>query len=179
VTLAETDADLLDGRHVLETRPLRLPTDGLRSVGVWDPHLVRIDGLWHVGFVSATRFFRFHPALAAGRDLDHLELLAAEPGRVETEGTTLLRHGDRWVVLASDSRKSPWGHRAQFPVFDLSLRQTGRLEAPYPTNIPWPTLAETERGWVLLTFNGTRAGGELVGYGSHGDVVVMTSTAGR
>ncbi len=65
-TLAETDADLLTGAHLLDTRPLDLPTTGLRSVGVWDPHLVRTDDGWLVGFVSATRFFRFHPALATG-----------------------------------------------------------------------------------------------------------------
>jgi hypothetical protein len=79
------------------------------------------------------------------------------------------------MVLASDSRKNPRGHRAEFPVFDLSLRQTGRLDAPYPTNVPWPTLAETDDGWVLVTFNGTRAGGDLAGYGTHGDLVVATA----
>ena len=174
VTLADTDADLLNGRHVLDTRPLRLPTDGLRSVGVWDPHLVRIDGRWHVGFVSASRFFRFHPALAAGDTLDDLRLLGADPARTATEGTTLARVGGDWVVLASDGRQGPRAHRAAFPVFDLALRQTGRLHAPYPTNIPWPTVVETEAGWVLVTFDGTRAGGDLVGYGTHGDLVVMS-----
>ncbi len=176
VNLADTDADLLTGRHVLDTRPLRLPTDGLRSVGVWDPHLVRIEGRWHVGFVSASRFFRFHPALAAGDTLDDLRLLGADQARTATEGTTLARVGGEWVVLASDGRQGPRGHRAAFPVFDLALRQTGRLHAPYPTNIPWPTVVETEAGWVLVTFDGTRAGGDLVGYGSHGDLVVMRSS---
>jgi hypothetical protein len=171
-TLAETDADLLAGQHVLDTRPLGLPTDGLRSVGVWDPHLVRIGGRWHVGFVSASRFFRFHPALAVGDDLDHLELRAADPTRTATEGTTLVRVDGDWVVLASDGRRGPRAHRAAYPVFDLALRQTGRLDAPYPTNIPWPTVVDTGRGWVMVTFDGTRVGGELVGYGSHGDLVV-------
>jgi len=49
VTLAETDADLRHGRHVLDTRPLRLPTDGLASVAVWDPHLVRDADRWWWG----------------------------------------------------------------------------------------------------------------------------------
>jgi hypothetical protein len=178
ITLAESEVDLLRGRHVLDTRPFALPTDGLRSVGVWDPHLVRIDDRWHVGFVTATKFFRFHPALAVGDDLDDLALRAAATGRTETEGTTLVRLGDDWRVVASDGRKGPRSSRAQFPVFDLDLRQTGRLEAPYPTNIPWPALVETEDGWTMLTFNGTRAAGDLVGYGSHGDLVVMTSSAG-
>jgi hypothetical protein len=172
VTLAESEADLLTGRHVLDTRPLALPTDGLRSVGVWDPHLVRADGRWHVGFVTASRFFRFHPALAEGPDLDRLQLRASAGTRTETEGTTLLRTDRGWVVLASDGRRNPRAHRAQFPVFDLSLRETGRLDAPYPSNIPWPTLARTDDGWLLLTFDGTPAGGELLGYGTHGDLVV-------
>src|SRR6478735_3489968 len=54
VTLASTTADLLAGVHVLDTVPLALPTDGLRSVGVWDPHLGRTEEGWLVGFVSAT-----------------------------------------------------------------------------------------------------------------------------
>ena len=77
VTLAESDADLLRGAHVLDTRELPLPVDGLDSIATWDPHLVRRDGEWLVGFVSARRFFDFHPALAAGPTLDDLRLLGA------------------------------------------------------------------------------------------------------
>ena len=69
-------ADLLSGRHVLDTVPLPLPTTGLRSVGVWDPHLVRTDDGWLVAYVSARRFFEFGPVLAGG-PLDPLELRAA------------------------------------------------------------------------------------------------------
>ena len=71
VTLASVDAsvDLLHGEHVLDTAELPLPTDGLASVAVWDPHLVRDGERWLVGFVSASRFFRFHPALAGGASL--------------------------------------------------------------------------------------------------------------
>jgi hypothetical protein len=175
-TLAETSADLTRGRHLLDTRPLPLPTGGLRSVGTWDPHLVRTDGGWLVGFVSATRFFRFYPALAAGPDLDHLAFVAADPGRTATEGPTLLRLDGEWRLLASDGRKGPRGKQMTFPVFDLGLEQVGELDAPYPTNIPWPTLVETPDGWALLMFDGTRTGGELVGYGTHGDVVVATAS---
>ncbi len=177
VTLAESDADLLSGRHVLDPQYLSLPTGGLRSVGVWDPHLVRIDDRWHVGFVTASRFFRFHPALAVGDSLHSLTLTAADTTRTATEGTTLLRLDDDWRVLASDGRQGPRRKRARFPVFDLALREIGRLDAPYPTNIPWPTLARVDDGWVMLAFNGQRVGGDLVGYGSHGDLVVMTSPA--
>ncbi len=175
VTLAETTSDLLSGRHVLDTRWLGLPTEGLRSVGVWDPHLVRWDGEWHVGYVSASRFFRFHPVLATGPDLDRLILVGADPGRTATEGTTLVDCGGRRVVLASDGRQGPRGRRRGFPVFDLSLKEIDRLWAPYPTNIPWPTLVETDDGWAMVTFDGTPSTGGLVGYGTHGDLVVATT----
>ena len=164
MTVAETDADLLRGRHVLDTRPLALPTTGLRSVGVWDPHLVRTDDGWLVTYVSARRFFEFGPVLASGPDLDALELRAAGVGHLETEGPTLHRVGDDWRVLVSDSR------RQCYPVLDLDLRETGTLDAPYPTNIPWPTLVEHDGRPLLVGFDGEEYGGRVVGYGSHGAV---------
>ena len=165
VTLARTDADLLQGVHLLDTEPLRLPVDGLRSVGAWDPHLVRTEEGWLVGFVSATKFFRFHPALAGGPTLDALTLRGAATGLVEAEGTTLAHLGGAWRVLASDKR----GRR--YPVYDLEMRETGTLAAPYPTNIPWPTLVPDGESWLLVTFDGTPYGGRVCGYGTHGEVV--------
>ena len=175
VTLAESGADLLHGTHVLDTRELPLPTDGLASIATWDPHLVRRDGEWLVGFVSARRFFDFHPALASGPSLDDLRLRGAATDRTATEGTTLVDVGDRMVVLASDGRDSPRGLRARFPLFDLAMAEIGALDAPYPTNLPWPSLAEVDGDWLLATFDGRRAGGDLLGYGTHGDLVVMRS----
>lgn len=177
VVLARTAADLLRGVHVLPTESLRLPTDGLTSVGVWDPHLLRRPGGWLVGYVTASRFFRFHPAVAEGLDLDHLHLRAAPSDRTATEGTTLLPNPGApggAVVLASDGRDGPRGLREQMPVLDLDLRQTGTLAAAYPSNIPWPTLVpDTGDGWLVVTFDGTPHGGRVCGYGTHGDVVVM------
>nr|WP_218851637.1 hypothetical protein [Nocardioides panaciterrulae] len=174
VTLAVTDADLLTGRHVLDTRPLALPTGDLRSVGVWDPHLVRERDRWLVGFVSARRFFRFHPALAEGPSLDALALRAADPGRIATEGTTLLRLDGDWRVLASDGRDGRRGQRRGYPVLDLDLTPVGALDAPYLTNIPWPTLVPADDGgWLMVTFDGTPYGGPLPGYGTHGDLVLL------
>jgi hypothetical protein len=167
VTISDSTADLTHGVHVLDSRPLAVPTDGLGSVGVWDPHLVRTDDGWLVGYVSATRYFRFHPVLAAGPDLDSLVLHAAATGHRETEGTTIVRLRDEWRVLASDRR------RHCYPVLDLDLREVGTLDADYPTNIPWPTLGTLEGQSLLVGFNGRPYGGRLVGYGSHGDVVIQ------
>jgi hypothetical protein len=175
VTLAESDADLLHGTHVLDTRELPLPTDGLASIATWDPHLVRRDGQWLVGFVSARRFFDFRPALAGGPGLDELRLLGAAADRSATEGTTIVEVDGRLVVLASDGRDSPRGLRRRFPVFDLEMRETGVLDATYPTNLPWPTLARVDDGWLMATFDGSPAGGPLLGYGTHGDLVLMRS----
>lgn len=172
--LAESAADLTLGEHVLDARPLPLPTGGERSVGVWDPHLVRTgDADWLVAFVSATRYFRFHPMVAEGPDLDSLTLRASASDRRATEGSTLWRDAGGWRVLASDGRDGHRGRRERYPVFDLDLRQVGRLDAAYPTNIPWPTLVEHERAPLLVGFNGRPYGGPLVGYGSHGDVVIQ------
>ncbi len=52
----------------------------------------------------------------------------------------------------------------------LSLRAV----APYVgVVLPWPTLVRDHDGWLLVTFDGTRAGGGLLGCGTHGDVVLM------
>lgn len=176
VTLARSDADLTTGVHVLDTRPLALPTTGLRSVGVWDPHLVRTDAGWLAGYVSARRFFQFHPVVAEGADLDSLTLRAAASERRATEGTTLAHLDGAWRVLASDGRDGRRGQRQRYPVFDLDLVETGTLDAPYPTNLPWPTLVEHDGSWLMIGFNGARYGGPLVGYGSHGAVVVARTT---
>ena len=159
-----------EGRTCLDTRPLPLPTTGLRSVGVWDPHLVRTDDGWLVAYVSATRFFVFGPVLATGPHLDSLTLRAAGVGHLETEGPTLHRVDDDWRVLVSDSR------RQRYPVLDLDLRETGTLDAPYPTNIPWPTLVEHGDRPLLVGFDGEECGGRVVGYGSHGAVQFARQT---
>lgn len=179
VTLAESTDDLTRGQHVLSTRALDLPTDGT-SVGVWDPHLVRQpDGAWLVGYVSARRFFDFHPVLAAGPSLDALVLRGAATDRRATEGTTIARIGGQWRVLASDGRDNRRAVRGRFPVFDLDLAEVGTLDAPYPSNIPWPSVVPPDPGspgdgWLLVTFDGAPAGGPSAGYGTHGDVVVMS-----
>lgn len=180
ITLATSNADLTRGRHRLPTQPFPLPTDGLDSVGVWDPHLVRGAAGWQVGFVSARRYFDFHPALATGPVLDRLTLRAAATDRSATEGITLLPTAAGITPLASDGADNARRLRRRYPVFDRELRETGTLRAPYLTNIPWPTLVAPapdatpgRREWLLVTFDGTSYGGPLLGYGTHGDVIVM------
>lgn len=190
VQVGRSRDDLLSGRHVVATTPLDLPVDGLGSVGTWDPHLLREpDGSWLVAFVSARRFFVFHPAVAAGPSLDRLRLVAADPRRRATEGSTLHRlsgstgtatgssGSGAWRLLASDGRDGPRATRARYPVLEARgewLVETGVLDAAYPTNLPWPTLVPCPgRGTLLVTFDGTRHGGPLAGYGTHGDLVVL------
>lgn len=164
-TLAETGDDLLTGRHLLDTRPLALPTTGLTSVGVWDPHLVRTPEGWLAAYVSARKFFRFHPVVAAGPSLEELAVVGAVPALKETEGPTLLHRDGRWLLMASD------GVGRRYPVWEVGqdgLVALDDLVAPYPSNIPWPTLAEHDDETWLLGFDGEPVGGRIVGYGSHG-----------
>jgi len=127
--------------------------------------------------VNATRFCRFHPAVASGSTLDTLTLRADARDRLATEGTTLVRVDGRWLVLASDGRDGRRGQRRGYPVFDLDLEQVGALDAAYPSNLPWPSLARDGDGWLMVTFDGTPAGGSVLGYGTHGDVVVLRASA--
>ncbi|CUR55363.1 conserved hypothetical protein [metagenome] len=174
ITLARTGADLLHGQHVLDTVALRVPSTG---VGVWDPHLARIDDVWHVAYVSARKFFAFHPALCRGTSLDDLHLVAEDRTRRATEGTVLVQLDGEWCLLASDGRDNASGRRERYPVYDLRLREIGALDAPYSTNIPWPMVVPHGDVWLMLTFDGTRYGGGILGYGTHGDVVVMRTGA--
>lgn len=179
VVLAETTADLRSGEHVLDARELPLPTDGFRSVGVWDPHLVRDEQGWRVGYVSARKYFTFHPVLAAGPSLDELKVTATDTPRRATEGPTWLRLDGQWRLLASDGRDGARGARERFVVLDEELAEVGVLDAPYPTNLPWPTVVRLGDGsWLMATFDGTPAGGDLLGYGTHGDVIFMRSRPG-
>ena len=76
-------------------------------------------------------------------------------------------------MLVSDGRDGPRGLQGQWAVLDADLRPRGVLAAAYPSNIPWPTLAPHGDDWLLVTFDDTRHGGRVCGYGTHGDVVVM------
>jgi hypothetical protein len=170
-----TSEDVLHGVHVLPTERLDLPT----AASAWDPSLARVDGRWHLAFVECTAFvprYTFHPALAVaeGPRYDrNLRMVAADTAREQTEGTLLHRFGGRWYVLASD------GDAREYLVYDTDLRQVGVLDAPYGTNIPHPMVVRTGPGrrapWWLVTFDGTSWYEDVLGYGTHGDLVVQQS----
>ena len=161
-----------DGVHMLDTVPTPLPT----SASSWDPALTRIDDRWHVGFVESPSQAPWHhyPALARGPEgaewTDRLELVGAAPELQKCEGPILTQVGDRWWLVASD------GTNRLFPVFDLDMHRVGRLDAPYPTNIPHPQIVPLPAGGhLLVTFDGTPYAQKRLRYGTHGDVVVMRS----
>ena len=165
--------DLLTGVHVVATERASLPT----TLSTWDPALTRIDGAWHLAFVESPsqKPFVFFPALAvasAGAPwTSGLRLVGAASGLRRCEGTILAKVDGRWRLLASDRQ-----HR-EFPVFNLHLERVGRLDAPYPTNIPHPQLVHLpDHSYLMVTFNGTQYGRQVLGYGGHGDVVLMRST---
>ena len=165
-----THTDVLSGVHVLPTEQLPLPT----TVSSWDPALTKIDGRWHIAFVESPAqqpAFVFHPALAAaapGADYDHgLTLLGADHSVNQTEGTILQQVGGRWYLFASD------GNAREYPVYDLRLRKLGTLNAPYGTNIPHPMLVRIGGRWWLITFDGTQYAENVLGYGGHGDFILM------
>ena len=167
-----TADDVLHGVHVLETSRTPLPTD----VSSWDPGLTRIDGHWYVSFVESPSQdpFDFHPALAAGppgaRWSENLELVGARSELHQCEGPVIAQVDGDWWFLASD------GEHRNYPVFDLLTRRVGRLDAPYETNIPHPQLVPLDDGsFLIVTFDGTQYADQVMGYGGHGDVLIMRS----
>ena len=168
-----TTADLLHGVHVLPTERLDLPT----GASAWDPSLARVDGRWLLAYVECVGFeprYRFHPALAVARGGDYdqdLVSVGIDAGREQTEGALLQRFGKEWRVLASD------GDAREFLVYDTRLREQGRLQAPYGTNIPHPCIVRTtdDGPWSMVTFDGTPWREDLLGYGTHGDLVVLAA----
>jgi hypothetical protein len=181
VRYCRTFKSILSGVHVLKSARMSLPTD----VSAWDPSVVRIEGRWYVGFVESpyqdpARGFNFHPALARsnrGGSLNRLSKVGADLSRDQTEGTILQKIGGRWYLLASD------GVDRQYRVYDLSMKLLGFLKAPYGSNLPHPQVIPiSDRGqttYLLVTFEGTQYHEELLGYGTHGDLIIMRANQTR
>lgn len=166
-----TTEDLTSGVHLLETEATELPTD----VSSWDPGFTRVDGQWYLGFVESPSQdpFDFHPALSSTTSDDPwkgLSKVGAADDLHQCEGPILANVDDRWWFLASD------GDGRNYPVFDLTMHRKGRLDAPYPTNIPHPQLLRLDDGrWLMISFDGTQYAEKTMGYGGHGDVVIMAT----
>ncbi|MGY1813491.1 hypothetical protein [Blastococcus sp. SYSU D00820] len=171
------ERELLAGVHVLRTERLELPTE----VSAWDPSLARVGDRWLLAFTECPSFgpprYVFHPALAETRDADPtrgLRLVGADAALEQTEGTLLQRFGDDWYLLASDR------DAAEYPVYDTAMRRVRSLVAPYGTNIPHPLLVrpgpDRPEAWWMVTFDGTAWHEEALGYGTHGDLLVLGGT---
>ena len=166
--LATTD-DILSGVHVLETQRTALPTEQSN----WDPGMTRSTG---AGTSGSSRAPRRNPSTSTPRWPSRRK---APPGTrswswwgpppsAPDRGTDPGAGAGRLVVLASD------GDARHYPVFDLSMRRVGRLDAPYETNIPHPSFCRSTRAgscWSPSTAPSTPR--SLMGYGGHGDVPIM------
>jgi hypothetical protein len=162
--------NLLSGVHLLATQELDLPT----SMSTWDPSFTRIDDRWNVSFVESPSQdpFDFHPALAVGAPGGEfgsgLQFVGSDETLHACEGPIIQRLQGQWYVLASNETSR------EYPVYDLQMQRVGALDAPYLTNIPHPQVVDLpEGGHLMVTFDGTPYGKQVLGYGGHGDVVVM------
>jgi len=175
VRQTSADLDVLHGEHVLDTVPLSLPTPH----SAWDPAATVIDGRWHVAFVESPsqQPFSFRPALAVGpiggSCGEDLALVGSDTSLDQCEGPMLTRLDGAWRLLASD------GRARRYPAYDLGMQRVGELTAPYLSNIPHPQVVPLPAGSalgreLLVTFDGTAWGERVLGYGTHGDVVVMS-----
>lgn len=173
-----TSRDVLSGVHVLSTEPLSLPT----QLGAWDPALTLVDQRWYVGFVESPSQgdrFDFHPALAVGAPghdyAGPLQLVGADESLHQCEGPILTRLDGEWRLIASDR------DNRDYPIYDLDMCRVGSLDAPYLSNIPHPQLV-TDPGpssprHLMVTFNGSQYAEGVLGYGGHGDLVILEAAA--
>jgi hypothetical protein len=146
-------------------------------MGTWDPSFTRVDQRWHVAFVESPSQapFDFHPALAigavAGAYDKGLELVGIDDTVHECEGPIIAQLDGEWRVLASNL------DLREYPVYDLRMQRVGVLDAPYLTNIPHPQIVDLPGGGhLMVSFDGTPYGMKVLGYGTHGDVVVMRAS---
>jgi len=189
-----TSENVLGGVHVLPVQKLDLPpVDGITYTyrGNWDPHFVRLDGGWYVGFVdspSQGNPWKHYPALAKGSTLESLQLVGAESYLNQTEGGVLQKVGERWYLLCSSGRDEVGdAYSATYRIYlpesnDAGgLRFFGTLDAPYVSNIPHPMITplpvDGNTKWLMVTFDGTDfygwSGPEPLDYGTHGKFYVM------
>jgi len=101
----------------------------------------------------------------------------------QTEGMVIQKVGDAWYVLCSSGRgeiEFEGVPPAHYRIYDLNMTLVGTLDAPYVTNIPHPMITplpdkpgQGDTKWIMLTFNETFFYIDFLGYGTHGNFVVM------
>lgn len=167
-----TDSGILTGVHVLSSEPLQLPT----SLRTWDPTLQRHKERWWIGFVECQAFsprFDFRPALACSQTgasyASAFDYVGADVLHHQTEGTILTQLGGELRLLASD------GDAKDYPVYDLHMNRIAQVRAPYESNIPHPLIIDRPEAVWMLTFDGTPLSPDILGYGTHGDILIFQS----
>lgn len=172
--------ELLSGVRLIRAKRLELPF----KEAAWDPALRLIDGRWHYAYADVTDFqpsLRFRPVLAAaapGGDYDEGVRIrhrdTSWPNN--NEGCRLQRFGDRWYLLTSDAESR------QYLVRDMAMRPQRPLDAPFPLGTPFPEVfalpgAGGREEWLMVTSDERAyedgSSRPQLGYGVHGDVVVM------
>jgi hypothetical protein len=189
--------DVLHGVHILDAQELDLPTAlQPEPTGNWDPHFVRIGQEWYVAFVESPTQgnpWDHHPALAKGDSIENLTLVDAKEELRQTQGMVIRKVRGDWYVLCSSGRgeipalEDPEGvPLGSFRMYDLEMKLVAYLNDttspkwPYPTNIPHPMITplpdlpgQGDTKWIMLTFNETFFYIDFLGYGTHGNFVVM------
>jgi hypothetical protein len=177
-----SSVNLLGGVHILTGKRHPVNDVPYKTEGKWDPGLTRIGDRWYLSYVIATDLFTdFQPALArsaSGADHTALQFVGADWGKRATEGPIIQKLGGKWRVLASCGDDEPPELRDKYPMYTLQMAFDGYLNAPHPTNIPHPMvvpipLSTGNTKYVMITFNGTQYYEPLLGYGTHGDFIVM------
>ena len=178
VTLAESTADLLEGEHVLDAR----------RAGAADSRTARPSRRELGPAPGADR----RPLARRVRDRAEVLLVPPGPGPRRRAGPPgRLRAGrgghgpdrhrghhagaDRRRVAACSRATAPTTrHRAGRVTRSSTCRwQDRRARRAVPHEHPVADTGRTCRRLVLLTFDGTPYGGELPGYGTHGDLIVL------
>jgi hypothetical protein len=198
--LLEGVHELVGARHPVNDIPFR--TEGkwdpslTRIDGVWHlAYVIAMDLFTRFIPALATSEVDHDEGLTfVGADWERHQ--APEPGvpnRRATEGPIIQKLGGEWRLFASHGDDEPDPYENKYPIYflraenpgaapaDRQLDFDGYLDAPHPTNIPHPQIVpipfrsngRTRTKYILITFNGTQYYEPVLGYGTHGDFIVM------